>query len=326
MKLADITHFVHTRTFAILMLPVFLIGVGVVYALGQYPPVSGDKGLVTLSANEWIQPGGWDLTASFFGNLVVFAALWFLSKFFNILRQSSHLAPAMFILFQLATPGLSAQLHTGIILAAVVGWAMVLIISCYKQRQRTRRVFLVFLTLSAACATQYCYAFFIPVFLVGCAQMRIFNARTITAAFLGILTPWWLMFGSGWLTPSMVRAPQFFSIFSEIAVADKIQMFVAMACSLFFLLTCFGMNVMKAIAYNARARAFNGLFSVVSLATIIALTVDYRNVTAYIPLLNFCAAYQVAAYFSNHRSERSGLAVCGLATVYIALYICEIAL
>ena len=83
---------------------------------------------------------------------------------------------------------------------------------------------------------------------------------------------------------------------------------------------------MKTIAYNARARAYSGAFATLSLVTLAGMLIDYNNLISYIPLLNYCAAYEVAGYFSSHRGERTGVAVACIVLLYIILYICQIQL
>ena len=84
------------------------------------------------------------------------------------------------------------------------------------------------------------------------------------------------------------------------------------------------LSVFKTIAYNARARAVNGAFTVVMLTTLVAMCGDARNLVAYIPMLNFCAAIEITHYFSTHRAEKSFIAIISILAVYAALFACQI--
>lgn len=326
MKTAALTRYMHSKGLAALMMAMTLAGVLCTYFTGNYATITGDKGFVLPSANEWIGLPWADMTASLAANAGVIVCVWLIAKFFNVLRSTSALPMTLFAAFQLATPGLDVQFYTGIALALLVAGCLMVLFTCYRSPGRTRRIFLIFLLLSAGCATQYCYALFIPVFLLGCGQMRIFNGATIVAALLGIITPWWIMGALGMLTPDNIRVPELVSIFSIIDESSAVRLLVTIGLTSLLLVGCFIMNVMKTIAYNARARAFSGAFATLSLVTLIGMFIDYQNFHSYIPLLNFCAAYEVSGYFCSHRGDRTGVAILCIVVTYIILYLCQIPL
>ncbi|MDE6277175.1 MAG: hypothetical protein K2M06_03615 [Muribaculaceae bacterium] len=326
MKYADLTRFVHSKGFAGLMLGLALGAFILTYSLGLYTPVSADKGLILPSANEWIAPGPADLLISLAANVALVLAAALTAKFFNILRSQTALPMALFATLQMATPGLGVQFYTGTALAIAVAGCLMILFSCYRCPVRTRRIFLIFLILSTGCATQYCYVLYIPVFLLGCGQMRIFNSRTIVAALLGLITPWWIMGACGLLRPDTIHMPELVNIFSQIPSASAISLLTAVGLTALLLVGSFTMNVMKTIAYNARARAYSGAFATLSLATLIGMAIDYQNLISYVPLLNYCASFETAGYFSTHRGERTGLAPIIIAATYLALYLCQILL
>mgnify|MGYP001115932613 CR=1 FL=1 len=145
--------------------------------------------------------------------------------------------------------------------------------------------------------------------------MRIFNARSLVAAVLGVLTPWWLLLGFGIISPSDIAIPSFVSIFSVIDHEDTLLLMVTMGITTFALL--------KPIAYNARARAVNGTFTVLALLTVICACADYRNIISYVPMLNFCASMEITHYFSTHRGEKSFIPVFILLAAYAVIFACQ---
>ncbi|MDE6134807.1 MAG: hypothetical protein K2F79_04460, partial [Muribaculaceae bacterium] len=210
------------------------------------------------------------------------------------------------------------------LLMIAVGLSLLLILGCYRDPRAPSRVFVIFLMLSTLTATQYCYIFYAPVFLIACAQMRIFNGRTLTAALLGLVAPWWIMLGFGIISPDSIHLPHLTSIFSEADNEDAVMLLATAAVTALLFLTSLTLNLMKAIAYNAMARAINGVITVTALATIAAMAADYRNIIVYIPVLDFCAALQTAHYFSAHRADRSFIAIILILVIYVALFACQI--
>ena len=80
-------------------------------------------------------------------------------------------------------------------------------------------------------------------------------------------------------------------------------------------------NFIKIYAYNARARACNGLLSVVSLFTAVFAVADFMNSTFYILLLDCCVAFQMGHYFRLYAQRRAYVLAIGLMVVYGGFYI-----
>lgn len=318
-----LTRAVHTRAFGIGVAALVLLAAVLYFSGGHSVSLTGDKGLALPSANEWIPSPAADFAAGICGSIATLVIMLLLNKVYNVLRTMTSLFIALFSVMQLATPDLLTQFYTGTAVAVVVPLCMFFLLSCYRSPESTRHIFIIFLLLSFFTATQYCYAGFVPVFLVGLGQMRIFNARSLVAALLGLLTPWWIMLGFGIITPSDIRAPYFTSIFSVIDYEDTFMLLVSIGVTAFLMLLCYVLNVLRTIAYNARARAVNGSFLVLALMTVALMCIDYRNIVSYVPMLNFCAALEVSHFFSTHRAEKSFIAIFVILAVYTAIFVCQ---
>lgn len=191
-----------------------------------------------------------------------------MAKIHNILRSITGLYMALFAVMQLATPQLTVQLYTGPLLALAIAICLLLLFGVYRSERASGRVLLTFMSLSALSATQYCYAVYIPAMLICCAQMRVLGGRTLVAATLGVLAPWWILFGLGIAEPSDLHLPDFARLFEAVDIGEQIWLFATAGLSASLLVLCLLLNAFKAIAYNARSRAVNGAIIVVALFTI----------------------------------------------------------
>ena len=325
MKAAALTLYTHSRGFALAVAGIALL-CAVGYFLGGYGDIlTADNGLALPSANLWLpfRPVI-NFAAALDATAATIVIMLLLNKIHNVMRSMTTVYIAFFCMMQLATPEITTQFYTGSVLAIVIPLCMLLLFNCYRDTGATRQVFLISFLLSLSTATQYCFAVYIPAMLLGCAQMRIFNRRTLTAFFLGLLTPWIILFGFGIVDPAEVSMPEVVSIFSVIDFDETIMLIAATGFTALIALACYTFNVMRTIAYNARARAFNGAFTVVMLFTIVAMCADFRNIISYVPLLNYCAAMEVTHFFSTHRAEKSFIAIYSLLAVYAALFVCQI--
>lgn len=317
-----ITNVLHSRGFALLLALAVTVALTVYYHTDTIITLSGDRGLVLPSANLWVVPGPLNFWLAMLAGGIVVLFMVLLNKFYNILRSMTSLYISFFALMQLATPSLTVQLCTGPILALAATGSMMLLFGHYSSPMASRHVFLVFAIFSFLSATQYCYALYVPVLVFWLWQMRILNGRTLVAAFLGLVTPWWLLFGFGIITPAQVHLPRFESVLLY-NLSDALLMFVTVVFTGLLLVTVLLLNIFKTIAYNARSRALNSSLTGVALFTLVAMMADYGNAAAYIPLLNVCAALQAAHYFSAHKAEKSYIAIAAVMGVYIVLYLCQ---
>ena len=151
--------------------------------------------------------------------------------------------------------------------------------------------------------------------------MRIFNLRIFLAALFGIITPPWILYGLGILNIENFTLPQFNSIYEYLSPYETLHMFMTIGLSVFICIGSWFANIVKIISYNARTRAFNGFFSLLSLASILLILIDFTNYIIYIPLLNCCTALQLGHLFTIYESRRSYLGIIGIFIFYIGLYL-----
>lgn len=330
MKAAELTRLVHSRLLSVGVVVAVVAAAAAYFFSGMATPIEADKGVLFLSPSAWIPNMTYDFVAAMVSVGAIIVGMELLCKVHNVLRSMSALYLTLFMLMELATPNFFVQLYSGQILALVMVLSLMLIMNCFKNSLASPHVFLIFLMLSGLATTQYCFLFYVPSFLIACAQMRVFNGRVLMAALLGLITPWWILLGGGCLlglvSPENLHLPDIRSIFSEIPADDAVLILVAVGVTMLFSLTAFILNVLRTIAYNARSRAVNGVITLMWLTTIVAMLADYRNMIAYITTLNVLSALIITHFFATHRAERSFVGVLIIVVVYIALYICQILL
>ncbi len=319
-KAAQLSQQFHKLPAAIAMVVIASLYVVVVTALGLY---IGDDAMSPGLLAELLKPMPmWvGVTANIIFNLGIMALMVLTNRAFNVLRALSWLHVGLFAVMQAAEPFSLLHFGSGSIVAAIIMVCTMLMFSTYSDPTQVRKVFLTFLLLSLGTAIQYGFIFYIPVFLLMCAQMRIMSPRAISAALLGIATVWIILLGFGIISINDIHMPQITDVFTAMESRSVLYTLGVIGITVLLLILSVTANVLKTIAYNAKARAFNGAMLVTALATLVALIIDFDNMAGYLPLLNVCAAYQITHYFVNHRYERQYIGVIGVIAIYIALYI-----
>lgn len=316
-----VTEFIHSRNFATLL--IFVCGAAIAAAFygGITVPVEGNRGFVSLSPNLWISNPAVSVILSLAVNGLIALSAVSITKTFNIMRSQTALWAALFAVMQTSTPSIAAQFCGGTILCAVMVFAMMIFYSCYADNSLRRRIFIVFCIVTSAALFQYAIIFYLVVMLPGLAQMRIFNFRTVLAAVLGIITPLWILFGTGIFVAGDLRWPNFVGTLSAIGSSEMILTLITVGVTILLGFVALAANLMRTLSYTAKFRAANGFIAIIMIATTILSLVDYNDLSVYIPILNFTVAYQIAHFFSNRRRDRSYVAVLSVIALYFAVYV-----
>lgn len=253
------------------------------------------------------------------------AILVFMTRRHNVLRSVTKLPGSMYIVMMLSTPSLMLCLYPGLLLCLAMVIALWLLFASYDKPYSTRSVFMVFMMLSGLASVDYAFVAYIPVCMLGVAQMRIFHLRTIIAMLMGISTPWIIMLGLGIVSVDGLQMPQ---VLSHAASFSDTRFSIMLGVGIF---TAFcGMSawlqgLIKMLSYNAKSRAMLSLIFVTMLVTIIAGAVDYDHLSVYMPLLNLCAALELGHMFGVvYRHGKAYIAALAIMCVYLLIYLWRI--
>lgn len=316
-----VTRYLRSRLGAYSLTALAFLGVLISAGVAQLPAVATGRGLVTGLSSASFIGSGFSLIGAILLTGCIMGGMVIINSTFNLLRTSSLLYIGLFAFMEAASPIITTRLSTGIIVALTVLCAMGLMYSVYQQPVTcTKRIFLTFALLSAGSMGQYALVGYWPVFLAGCAQMRCFSLRAILSALIGLAVPWWIAWGFGLITLDSIAFPTGLSVFSQLDSIDAAQLIAVLIITVIagFILTL--TNIVKIYSYNARSRSFTGLLVTVTIATLLLTMIDFANITAYLPLLNCCVAYQMALFFRINAENRGYIAVCTLLGLYFILF------
>lgn len=316
----DITALLHSRWGAGLLMTLAVAGAIVAYTRQAVVPIWFDLGLGLTAPGKWVPQGLPSLAAGLAANIGIGMLALTVNRTFNVLRSLTTLVAGLFFVMQLGLPSLLCQFYSGTLLALLMLVCCALLFSAYGSGAGQRRVFMAFLLTSLASFTNISFALYLPVLLMGCMQMRIFNTRTLIAAALGALTPPWLLIGFGVVRIDELVMPDWLMAWSQWGDPHIFRSLVVAAFTLFIGISFIVVNLMKILSYNSRVRAFNGFLTMTLIATAIYTVCDFGSFRFYLPLLNCLTAYQAAHFFTYRRSRRSYIPILILILVYCGFY------
>lgn len=244
-----------------------------------------------------------------------------INRTFDILRTQSRLFAGLFVVMLTAIPSAVGPQLSSVMLLLTALVCMILMYTTYQRMSATRRVFLVFAYLSAGSLIDYAFAAFIPIMLLGCGQMRCMSLRSLLAAGFGIAVPFWIVWGLGIVEGSRFQAPHpawlSGASLSMFTPSQLIGIFSVLATAVFTTLN----NLIRVFGFNARTRAFNGIFSTLTLWTVMVALVDFGHAMTYLPLLAALTAMQTTLFFHIHARRRAYLLVVALLVLLAACFI-----
>lgn len=317
----DVTAFLHAKGAMVLAILLACVSCILARERGAVAPITGNLGFGLPSANLWLGTGTVSAVVGLALNVAVAMLTVYINRVFNVLRSLTSLVATMFVVMQIALPSVLGQFYGGTMLTPVVLLCVLLLFSIFGEGRGQRRVFLIFFILGTAAFTQVAYLFYVPVFLLGCVQMRIMSLRTFLASVLGLITPAWILFGFGLIDPRSLSWPEMAVAWSLFDTRDMVQALVTVGFTMIIGIVFTVANILKILSYNSRVRAFNGFLTMLFVFTVIFTIVNFNAFTFYIPLLNVLVAYQVGHFFTYRRHRRSYIAILLLMAVYVALYV-----
>lgn len=259
-------------------------------------------------------------------NISILALMVLINKSYNLLRSMTYLHLGFFALMQAVVVAQSPpySFFIGSILCLIIAAAVFLLFGSYNNPDNVRTCFCAFLILASGSLLQPSFALFIPLFWIVCRRLRILTLRSFTASLLGVLTPyiivasayliWWGVDGCSLLYESYA------SYASYALNADRLSLTALLVFPFSFIIPTL-LNILKTIAYNAQARAYNTSISFIAIVAILNAFLLSPDPSLALPTLNMCAAYALTHYFVNHRYKRQYLAVLLIFLLYIALFL-----
>lgn len=322
MNQALVTQYLHSRGGVALMWVIAIAASYVALSLGAVEPFTGNGGVALPSANNWLEGGGtvsWSVSIALNAVIAVFAIG--INRTFNVLRSMTMLFGGLYAVMMAATPALLGQLYGGTVMALVLLMCQFILYTMYAYPGYPRRVFLMFFLLSLTALTVRAAMFYMPVLLIGCLQMRIFNWRTLLAALIGLITPGWILLGLGLVTVDQFVWPELGNVFPLFDKGEMLPIYFATGFTMLLGVLATLANLVKMLSYNARTRALNGFISVSLIATVLLVLFDWSDALIYVPMLNILTAIQVSHFLSHYAKTRHGyLPVVGIILAYIVIY------
>lgn len=287
---------------------------------GMLPAAGVNSGSIALAAVPAAPTSTMAVVIAGIGLAISAGIISLTNQTFNIVHTQTRLDIGLFLMLACAVPGALGLQATGILLCITTLLCLMIMYTTYQRRGATRRIFLVFTLLSAGSTLDYAFAAFIPAFILGCWQMRCLTFRSFLAILIGLVTPYWILWGLGIISLDELRPPSValssihtFRLFSTAQIVAIAVIVVAAMMSMLY-------NLIQVLGRNARTRAFNGILAGLTFWTCLATVIDFGHALTYMPLLCALTGLQLTIYFITDAMRRAYIAVLLAVALSLAVF------
>lgn len=271
-------------------------------AMGLKPDALEGTGIFFTLRGTLIEPGPVSAMINLLGLLATGSIMLALNKVFSFVRSVTRLFVSAFLLLQLAHPAGLVAFNAGTLLALVTAVSIMPLFASYQDRHSQRSIFLIFTLIAAGSMFHYCFLALIPAFLLGFLNMGVFNLKGLLAMLFGLITPFWIVLGLGIASPQDFVMPHINGIWNLVWTPQVSLELVLATATAVTGITLAVMNLMTIMNYRMQTRVYNAFFVFVLITVIIALCLNYDEMTIFMPLLGLMVAVQMAHSYTLRAS------------------------
>ena len=256
------------------------------------------------------------------GIALVTTLIFLINKQFNFVRTTEPALPALFIVMTCSIPWFTQFLNTSVILCLANVLCLGLIFTAYAIRNATRQMFIIGFVAGVGSMFQYAFLPMIAVYLIWALFMKVLRVKETLAFITGILCPFWVSLGFGWVRFSDFHFPGLTPLYSQATDHSEFLLLliaIGIAAAIGFIVTL--INSIKLYAGNSQVNSMNLCVSVLGAASVVCIIIDYENMPAYVVTLFMAFSVQLANICALWNPRMPWLVTVVPSGVYVALFV-----
>lgn len=284
-----------------------------------------EYGLCLPSPDAWnFNPfGSWVVNTALIGLITILCFL--INKSYNFIRTTEPVLVALFMIMAASGPWFTQNINTSVLLCLANVVCLGIIFDSYDARNATQEMFTMGVVIGFGSMVQYAFLPMAFVYFLWALFMKVLRVRETLAFITGILCPYWITLGVGWLHLSDFHFPSLNPLFSY--SEDPAEFFillsaVAIAVVMGFIITL--INSVKLYAGNSKVNAMNLCVSTLGAASVVCILVDFDNIHAYVTTLYLACAVQISNICALWNPKMPWLVTTIPSFLYIGVFVCSL--
>lgn len=293
---------------------------------GELPVPDAGSGLFFNIKGSFIENTHLSVLANVLGIIGIGLMLLLLDKKYSVVRAYTFITITSFFVLEMACPLLTCGFNTGTALGLVLAAGAYLLFSTYQNKRSQRVIFLVMAVLSCSVMFHWAFIALIPPFLLGFAYMRSLGFKGFLAALIGLITPFWIALGTGLVSPSDFKPIEIHAVWNTLETAQAGVLIAWVVLLIIITIAVTVMNLFSIYTYRLQLRVYNAFFVMVIICTLVAMCIDYRDFSIFIPMLNYCLAIQIAHAFTISTFVKRHVFIFILMALALAFFVASLTL
>lgn len=253
------------------------------------------------------------------GMALTAATLWLLNKRFNLLP--GVLYSSLLLVMCGTTPAIVRGLSGAVITGLVILGCTLMLFGLYGRRNATSGCLLLFTTISWGSMVQTPCLWFAIIFIIGLNMMQVMRLRELSASILGLLAPYWIVFGFGWADPARLSPLHSHTIFN--LQADPATIVGTLAVAGFTALTLIIIMLYNAIntpSAGVRIRSCHSFVNLLGFASLLLMILDAGRLPVYLMTAFISLSLMTTRCTYQSRSPRAWILPVSIAAIYILIF------
>lgn len=252
--------------------------------------------------------------------LAIFLAFIF-NKKHSFVKSTEALLPTAMAVILASNPVNTSYLGSPIIMLIVNLICLDILMKAYNAENATTSMFAVATYLSLGSMVQYAFLVLIFVYPIMAIMTKVCRIKEIVAYFMGLVAPYWVALGFGFISFSDFRVPQFLANLPNADGNYLLMVFISLCTLALVGLMMMLNNAMLIYAGNMRVRTFNNMINLLGFTCGIFMLADFDNFGAYASSFCFAVSVQISNFFAMRRIPQSPVWFWGLLSLFMALFI-----
>ncbi|MCH5242375.1 MAG: hypothetical protein J1F67_08105 [Muribaculaceae bacterium] len=247
-----------------------------------------------------------------------------INKSYNFIRTTEPVFQALILVMAASSPWFTQSINTSVLLCLANVVCLGIIFGAYQAGNATQHMFTLGVVVGIGSMFQYAFLPMAMVYMLWSLFMKVLRIKETLAFIIGILCPYWITLGTGWLRLSDFHFPSITPLFN--LTGDFSEFFVllagiALAAGIGFIITL--INSIKLYAGNSMVNAMNLCISTLGGACVACIIVDYDNIMAYVVSLYLACALQIGNICALWNPKMPWLITALPAACYIGIFVCS---
>ncbi len=255
--------------------------------------------------------------------LIAIAIAWafILNKRYSFVKGAEMMLPVSLCVLITSNPANTSCFNSSVAMLIVNLICLGNLMKSYHARNATTEMFAIATYLSLGSMVEYAFLPFLIVYPVMAIVIKAFRIKEFLAYLMGILAPYWVALGFGFITIYDFRLPEFMTMHPVEGGDYMILVYIGLGLMALISFIMSAQNALRFYSGNIQFRSFNNLINILGVVSTVCMVLDFDNFEAYCSSFCFTSAVAISNFFAIRHIPHSRGWFWSLLSLFLILFI-----